>query len=109
MQVNSQCGVPNMTLSHLEESMQFLLEGSLDFEFRTTVMDELHDEAGFAAIGAWLQSLSDHKAPRFFLQPYVDRESVLVGGFTAPNAEKLQKMSASIVPFVEQVAIRGQD
>ena len=102
-------GVPNMTLTHLEESIRFLLEGSLDFEFRTTVMAELHDEAGFAAIGAWLSSLSHHKAPRFFLQPYVDRESVLVGGFTAPEAENLRKMADSIAPFVEQVTIRGQD
>ena len=101
-------GVPNMTLSHLEESIRFLLSGTVDFEFRTTVMDELHDEDGFAAIGTWLSSLSDHKAPHFFLQPYVDRESVLVGGFTAPSAEKLQKMSDSIAPFVEQVTIRGQ-
>ena len=103
-------GVPGMTLTHLEESIRFLLEGSLDFEFRTTVMAELHDAAGFTAMGKWLQSLSpDHKTPRFFLQPYVDRESVLVGGFTPPTAENLQEMVDSIAPFVEQATIRGQD
>ena len=103
-------GVPGMSLTHLEESIRFLLSGAVDFEFRTTVMAQLHDPEGFTAIGNWLQTLApERKAPRFFLQPYVDRESVLVGGFSAPSAENLQKMADSIAPFVEQVAIRGQD
>ncbi len=103
-------GVPKMALTNIEESIRFLLSGAVDFEFRTTVMDELHDEAAFSDIGAWLQALCpESKAPRFFLQPYVDRDSVLVGGFTAPSPEKLRKMADSIAPFVETVSIRALD
>ena len=103
-------GVPNMTLDRLEQSMQFLLTGSVAYEFRTTVADELHDEQGMEQIGKWLNRLApDRKAKNFFLQPYVDRESVLVSGLHTPAKEKLHKMAASLAPFVQQVSIRALD
>ena len=101
-------GVPNMSLAHVEESVRFLLSGAVDFEFRTTVMDELHDEGGFAAIGSWLHTLCpDRKAPRFFLQPYVDRESVLVGGFTAFSREETEQLLKILKENLPNAEIRG--
>ena len=103
-------GVPKMTLENMEESIRFLLSGAVDYEFRTTVMDELHDAAAFSDIGTWLQSLSsDHKIHRFFLQPYVDRDSVLCGGFTTPCNEKLQKLAEIMKPYADSVSIRAMD
>ena len=103
-------GVPGLPLEKLEESIRFLLEGRVDYEFRTTVADELHDAGAMAAIGAWLQELQPgKKAERFFLQPYVDRESVLCGGLHTPEREKLLEMAGSLAPFVETVQIRAMD
>ena len=103
-------GVPNMSLDRVEESMKFLLAGNVAYEFRTTVADELHDPEDFTAIGTWLQSLdSDHKATKFFIQPYVDRDSVLSSGLHTPTREKLLQMQAAIAPFAEVAEIRGLD
>ena len=103
-------GVPNMDLSHVEESIRYLLSGQVDFEFRTTVADELHDPADFAAIGHWLQDLDvHHSAPKYFIQPYVDRESVLAQGLTTPTREKLSKMLDEITPYVLSASLRGAD
>ena len=103
-------GVPDMPLNRVEESIRFLLSGAVDFEFRTTVMAELHDEAAFLAIGNWLKRLDpDRKAPRFFLQSFVDRDSVLERKFTAPEPENLRKMAETLSPFVERASIRGED
>lgn len=103
-------GVPQMDLSHVEESIRYLLSGAVDFEFRTTVAEELHDPEDFAAIGRWLTELDPaHKAPKFFIQPYVDRESVLAGGLHTPTKEKLQKMLDEISPYILFVDIRGMD
>ena len=103
-------GVPGVTLNNIEKSMQLLLSGDAEYEFRTTVMDELHDEAGMAEIGKWLQKLSpDKKAQRFFLQPYVERQSVLKLGMHTPSKEKLQNMAKTIAPFVKSVEIRAMD
>jgi pyruvate formate lyase activating enzyme len=103
-------GVPKMDLTPIEQSMRYLLSGAVDFEFRTTVADELHGEAEVQAIGQWLEALSpEQKCPKFFLQPYVDRESVLVGGLHSPAAEKLRKMAETLKPYAQAVSIRALD
>ncbi len=103
-------GVPKVSLEGVEESIRFLLAGGVDYEFRTTVMDELHDETAMQEIGAWLQSLdSAHLPERFFLQPYADRDSVLAPGLHTPTREKLQKMADAIAPFAKSTEIRALD
>ena len=103
-------GVPNMGLGGVEQSVRYLLEDHVDYEFRTTVADELHDEQDMEGIGRWLtQLLPGSKAKRFFLQPYVDRESVLVGGLHTPAREKLLAMAARLTPYAQRVEIRGMD
>ena len=106
----STAGVPGMKLDAVEESMTFLLAGTVDYEFRTTVMDELHDPAAMTAIGAWLRQLDgQHPAKRFFLQPYVDRETVAAEGLHAPDRETLEKMADALRPYADTVAIRAMD
>ena len=103
-------GVAGMTLDRIEESMRYLLAETVDYEFRTTVAQELHDPEAMAAIGAWLRRLDDrHTAKRYFLQPYVDRESVLAQGLHAPDRETLRKMEQALMPFAESVQIRAMD
>lgn len=103
-------GVPDMTHTWVEESIRYLLTGKVAYEFRTTVVEEFHDAQSFADIGRWLTELdSAHRAERFFIQPYVDRESVLSSGLHTPTKENLQNMAAAIAPFVKEVQIRGMD
>ncbi len=103
-------GMDAKWMSAVEESVAYLLSGTVDYELRTTVMDELHDESAFREMGSWLQRVSpDHKIRRFFLQPYVDRESVLLGGFTAPSNEKLENLAKIMKPYADSVSIRAMD
>ena len=41
-------------LAVVEETAAFLMEGNLDYEFRTTVVRELHEQEDFVAIRDWL-------------------------------------------------------
>ena len=103
-------GVPGMPLEKLEETMRFLMEGALDYEFRTTVVEEFHSGESIAAIGQWLSRLSpEKKAKRLFLQPYVDRDSVLKQGLHTPDKEKISLWAALLAPYAEFVGIRGTD
>ena len=103
-------GVPGMGLERVEESIQFLLSGNVDFEFRTTVADELHEPEDFEAIGKWFNRLAPgHTPPKFFIQPYVDRESVLASGLHTPSREKLLAMQAAMENHTSSVKIRGLD
>ena len=103
-------GVPGMNLDRVEESIKFLLAGNVAYEFRTTVAEELHEPEDFDAIGQWLEKLDPrHKAAAFFIQPYVDRESVLTTGLHTPTKEKLGLMQEAIAAHISGAKIRGMD
>ena len=95
-------GVPGLDLAPIRESVAFLLEGKVDYEFRTTVVKELHDGDSFRAIGPWIAG-----AKRYFLQSFVDRETVLRGGLHACSEEELAEFSDLMRPYVPTVAVRG--
>ena len=59
-------GRPGLDLAPFRESVSFLLSGAVDYEFRTTVVRELHDGDSFRAIGPWLSG-----ARRYYLQSFV--------------------------------------
>lgn len=97
-------------LPQVEESMRFLLTGALDYEFRTTVVAEFHNEASIAQIGPWLEKIVPGcKAKRFFLQSFVDRDSVLCPGLHEPTQEQLALFRALLLPHAQLVEIRGRD
>lgn len=48
------CGLVHPELDAVKETVEFLKNGTLDYEFRTTVIRELHSEKDFIEIGQWL-------------------------------------------------------
>lgn len=101
-------GVPHLDLSKIEESMEFLISGDLDYEFRTTVVQELHSSQDILAMGQWFRALCPEKlVKKIFLQPYTDRDSVLIHGLHAPQKADLLAFSETIRPFVHSTEIRG--
>lgn len=97
-------GVPGLDLAPYRESAALLLEGKVDYEFRTTVVRELHDEASFRAIGPWLNG-----ARRYFLQAFVDRDTVLSPGLHPCSREEMEAFAAIVRPYIPQVELRGVD
>lgn len=102
------CGLNKMDLSAIEESIRFLLSGAVDFEFRTTVVAELHDEASILEMGQWLAEISPECKPKkLFLQPFVDRDTVIFSGLHAPDSGEMEAYRKLLEPFAETVSIRG--
>lgn len=95
-------GVPNLNLMPYRESVSFLLSDAVDYEFRTTVVAQYHDEASFEAIGDWIAG-----AKRYFLQAFTDRDTVPVRGLSAPGKEQLERYRSIVLPKVKSVEIRG--
>ena len=103
-------GVPKMDLSRIEESIRFLMSDAVDYEFRTTVAEQLHSLQDMKEMGQWLQSLSSGTKPkRLFIQPYRDSEGVLCPGLCAPEREVLTAFCQELQPYVGNVSIRGID
>ena len=95
-------GVPGMDLGPVRESAAFLMEGKTDYEFRTTVVREFHDEDSIRKIGSWI-----HGAKRYALQKFADRDTVPFGGLHAPEDAELQAWSEIMRNHVGEVLIRG--
>ncbi len=95
-------GVPKIDLSPLEETVSYLLTNAVPFEFRTTVVEELHSAADLGKIGQWIAG-----SERYFLQCFVDSGHTIAPGLTAPSRDKIKEMKAAAEPFVRSVGVRG--
>ena len=102
------CGLAKVDLAAIEESVRFLMSGAVDFEFRTTVVDPLHDASTIEEMGRWLHNLAGGKpVKKLFLQPFVDRDTVVFSGLKAPESGKLAEFTELLRPFVLDVSVRG--
>jgi len=97
------CGLDALDLAPLRESIALLLSDAPDYEFRTTVVRELHDDSSFPGIGALIRG-----ARRCFLQPFTDRDTVPFAGLHAPDGETLRRWAELVRPYVQEVGIRGE-
>ena len=101
-------GIPDPDLSRVGESITLLQESGVDFELRTTVVKPIHTAQSIQNMGQWLLSTTNGKpVPRLFVQPFVDRQTVPVGGLSAPTAEELELFREILTGCAEAVALRG--
>ena len=96
------CGVGNVDMDTIRESINVIMRLAPDYEFRTTVVDELHEVSDFEKIGGLIAG-----AKRFFLQAFTDRGTVPFEGFHAPSKEKLEACRVAVSPFVPSAELRG--
>jgi len=97
-------GLERVDLEPVRESVRLLMAGETDFEFRTTVVDELHDGSDFEAIGRWIAG-----ARRYFLQAFTDRDTVPFGGLHAPSGERMRAFLEIARRYVPDSRLRGVD
>lgn len=97
-------GMMHPDLEAVRETARFLLDGKLDYEFRTTVVRELHNEDDFIQIGQWL-----HGARAYYLQAYKDSAEVLQPGFSSYTFEELEHFRDILQITIPFVGIRGID
>jgi len=97
-------GIASPDMEKIDESVNFLLNGSVPYEFRTTVVKELHSAGDFEKIGPWISGAS-----RYFLQNFVDSGNVLNPIYTGCTKEELTSYMEIVRPFVAHVELRGID
>ncbi len=95
-------GIPDFDVSNIEKSLTLLKMSGVDYELRTTVVKEFHDEDSFRAIGPWIAG-----AKRYFLQCFTDRDTVPRQGLHAPEKDELERFADIVRPYVQEVSLRG--
>ena len=78
------------------------MNSGTDYEFRTTVIKEFHEESDFHRMGEMIRG-----AKRYFLQAFTDRETVPFGGLSAPSAEEMRAFADIAAQYVPSVELRG--
>lgn len=94
-------GLPEMPRG-VTESAAYLLSGAVPYEFRTTVVEELHEPGDFLAIGEWIRG-----AERYFLQRFTDSGDLIGEGMSAPSVERMEACLAAVRPYVPAAELRG--
>lgn len=95
-------GLPSFDLSPIDESIGLLRRSGIDYEFRTTVVQELHNQNSIRAIGQWLTG-----APRYFLQQFVDSGNLISPGLHPVPPEEMRQLAHCVQPFFGEVSLRG--
>ena len=92
----------DVDLDAVEKSIMLLKNGNTDFEFRTTVVSQLHEEEDFIKIGKWIKG-----EEKYYLQRFKDSENVPYGNLKAPDDDELKRFLSAVQKFVPDAAIRG--
>ena len=97
-------GNKDISLDKINESVSLLLSNIIDYEFRSTIVNELHTVSDIEAIGSWIKG-----AKAYYLQAYADSGDVILPGFSSPSKEVLMQYKELLSAYVEHVDIRGID
>ncbi|MDO4340470.1 MAG: anaerobic ribonucleoside-triphosphate reductase activating protein [Eubacteriales bacterium] len=97
-------GIRHSDMDTIRRTADFLMNGNIDYEFRTTVVRELHTEKDFRIIGQWLKG-----AKAYYLQAYKDSDEVLQPGFSSYSLEELKYFRTILLETIPLVGIRGID
>ena len=86
----------------VEESMDLLMNGTLPFEFRTTIVRELHSAERIEALAKRIRGCE-----RYFLQLFTDSGDLLSDGLSAPTEETARQWLEIARKYVPNAALRG--
>ena len=89
-------------LENIRESIAYLMASDVDYEFRTTVVKELHDVDDIAEIARWIRG-----ARHFYLQQYTESDNVIQKGFHAYTADEMRELCRIAQEYVPAAEIRG--
>lgn len=95
-------GFPKLDLEPIRESAAFLLTGAVDYEFRTTVVEQLHGPAEMEGISEWLAGTQ-----RYFLQWFRPSEQVPNAALTAPSAATMEEYLKIVRKKIPAAELRG--
>ena len=97
-------GIRQMHMDEIMESVELIRKKAPAYEFRTTVVRELHDAEDFRKIGKWLAG-----ADAYYLQAYQDSDQVIRSGFSSYTRKELEKFCDILRVTIPGVQIRGVD
>ena len=96
-------GFERFDIAPVEQSKNFLLEGSVDYEFRTTVVRGIHTKESLIGAAKWISG-----AKEYYLQQFKDSGSLVMGeGLSAYDEKQMHELDEAVREYVPTVEVRG--
>ena len=95
-------GVDGLDITPFERSVEILMSSGIEYEFRTTIVRELHSLEDINRIGKWIKG-----AKRYFLQSFVDSGSLIGEGYSAHEKNTLEAFVQALSEQIPSVQLRG--
>ncbi|MEI8198577.1 MAG: anaerobic ribonucleoside-triphosphate reductase activating protein [Eubacteriales bacterium] len=95
-------GLKSLSLEKICESVSFLLTGAVQYEFRTTLVRELHNSRDMEQIGRWLKG-----AHRYYLQEFVDSGDLIGADLHACSQEETEFYLRIAGKYIPSTQLRG--
>ena len=96
-------GLEKLDMEAITRSKDFLLKGTVDYEFRTTVVKGLHTAESLMEAARFIEG-----AKEYYLQQYKDSGAVLAAeGLGAFDADEMHALADAVRPIVPTVQVRG--
>ena len=95
-------GIENLDISKINESVEFLMSGVVDYEFRTTIVKELHTEEDIQDIVSWISG-----AKKYYLQGFIDSGDLICTGYSGYDKTGLEKLLNIAKNHFGTVELRG--
>ncbi len=98
----SQTAGVDIDISKIEESVEFLMNCGIDYEFRTTVIKEFHTMEDVKEISKWIAG-----AKKYALQNFEDSGELIGENMSSVGENTLRQMSICAKVHITDVEIRG--
>lgn len=95
-------GIEEYDIENVNRSVQYLLRGNVPYEFRTTVVQELHRRSDFESIGRWIEG-----AQHYYLQQFVDSGDIIHPGLHGYNKDIMNQALEIVRKRVPTAELRG--
>lgn len=95
-------GISGFDISKIKESIAFLLENKVEYEFRTTVVREFHSVFGMENLGKLIKG-----AKRHYIQSFVNSGETIVFGLSAVPKDEMESMRNIMLRYVDSCELRG--
>jgi pyruvate formate lyase activating enzyme len=93
-----------VNLEDILESIEFLEKDTVPYEFRTTVVKNLHDEESLINLAEMIQGCQ-----HYYLQNFVDSKNLINNSMSGYSEQEMSALYQAVKKILPQTSVRGID
>ena len=96
------CGVKQIDMDKIKKSISIIMNSGIPYEFRTTLVNEFHEESDMDELGALIKG-----SKILYLQKFVERDGCIQKGLHEVDEVNANKYKDILLKYVINVELRG--